>query len=202
MSFAGTTISTVAICLELPELLFIGRIFCSTASGVSFGALILFLQESAPTKLRGLASSLSEVVYLLISVVGMALGMDIILGQKLVYLLAFAMVPSFFSIIIMLPLHESPKYLLLNRKDRDGAIAALCYYQGEKINFEVVLNEMMKEAVNTRSDIKMHQAFMEVFRRSTLRKASIVGILALQVSSTYVTIKERPHLLEEVRRSF
>ncbi|KAI6184558.1 Solute carrier family 2, facilitated glucose transporter member 3 [Aphelenchoides bicaudatus] len=177
MSFGGTVFSTIAICLELPELLFIGRFFCSVASGISFGALILFLQEIAPTNLRGVASSLSECVYLAVSVIGMVLGMDIVLGQKLVYLLGFAMIPAFMSILIMIPLHESPKYLLLNRKDHEAATAAVRYYQGDKINVEVLFNVMMKEAVNVR-DIKMHQAFIEVFRRSTLRKAATIGILA------------------------
>lgn len=87
VSFIGTSITTFAICIKIPELLFVGRLLCSIASGISFGALILFLQESAPTHLRGLASSLSESVYLFISVVGMALGMDIVLGRKLELLL-------------------------------------------------------------------------------------------------------------------
>ena len=75
------------------------------ASGVSFGALILFLQvaavarefllltplvwlqEAAPTALRGSCGFLAEVSLYFAIVVGMASGMDVFFGRQLVALL-------------------------------------------------------------------------------------------------------------------
>jgi hypothetical protein len=111
----------------------------------------------------------------------MAFGMDIVLGRKLEFLLGFAMLPTLLSILIMIPLPETPKYLLMNRKDANVAAKALRYYQGNSIDVEKVLNEMMKEYVNNQVKMTMPKALLEVFIRPSLRKAALVGILALQV---------------------
>lgn len=91
------------------------------------------------------------------------------------------MIPSFLSILILFPLPETPKFLLLHRNNREAAISALKYYHGKNLNLEVLLNEMLKESLHTRPDLSRSAAFLEVFRCETLRKACVIGILALQV---------------------
>lgn len=110
------------------------------------------------------------------------------------------MIPSLLSILVMFFVHETPKFLLMNKKDRDGAIKALKYYQGENVNTELLLNEMLKESVNTQIDMKMTQAFFEVFRRPTLRRATYVGILSLQVSLVIFLLKD--HTFKIFRLSY
>jgi hypothetical protein len=104
------------------------------------------------------------------------------------------MLPSLLSVLIIIPLPESPKHLLLHENDRDGAIKALTYYQGNRVSAEILLNDILKESTNTRVDLKMRQAFVEIFRISSLRKATVIGILALQVSSSLVINKRGAHL--------
>ncbi|KAI6193927.1 MFS domain-containing protein [Aphelenchoides besseyi] len=181
-SLIGASISTSAIVLDTPELLFMGRVVAATSSGVSFGALILFLQETAPTNLRGQCSFLSEVSFLGTNVVGMAFGMNVLLGRDLFLLLAVAMIPVFLGVLIMIPLKETPKHLLIKLKDRKAAAVSVRYYQGDKVNVDRVLNEMLKEESMQKADLmNSWQATAEVFRRPSLRKAVLVGILSLQL---------------------
>lgn len=46
LNFLSSIIFTVTILLEIPEMLFVGRLICSTAASVSFAVLIIFLQVS------------------------------------------------------------------------------------------------------------------------------------------------------------
>ncbi|CAK5024580.1 unnamed protein product [Meloidogyne enterolobii] len=91
---------------------------------------INFLKETTPTQLRGTCSFLSEVSYIAVSVIGMGMGMDLMLGRNLLALVGFGAIPGILSIFIVLPLSESPKFLLLNRNDRKAAIKSLEFYQG------------------------------------------------------------------------
>ncbi|CAD5210842.1 unnamed protein product [Bursaphelenchus okinawaensis] len=181
VSFSSTIISTTSIVTQFPELLFGGRIIAAAASGVSFGALILFLQETTPTNLRGMASFLSETSYLAMNVVGMGMGMDFVLGKQLVYLVGFGIIPGILGILIMLPLKETPKYLLIHLKDKEAAIKALKYYHGKYSNHDLLLAEMMKESSKGAVDMTLTEAVVEVFKQPALRKAAAVGIVALQL---------------------
>ncbi|KAI6196516.1 hypothetical protein M3Y94_01118700 [Aphelenchoides besseyi] len=180
-SLIGASISTSAIVFDTPELLFLGRIVAATSSGVSFGALILFLQETAPTNLRGQCSFLSEVSFLGTNVVGMAFGMNVLLGRDLFLLLAVAVIPVLLGVLIMIPLQETPKHLLIKLKDRKAAAVSVRYYQGDEVDVDAILNEMLKESMQKADLMNSWQATAEVFRRPSLRKAVLVGILSLQL---------------------
>jgi len=49
--------------------------------------------------------------------------------------LGFGAIPGILSIFIVLPLRESPKFLLLNRNDRKAAIKSSEFYQGWIVYF-------------------------------------------------------------------
>ncbi|VDK58511.1 unnamed protein product [Anisakis simplex] len=113
----GVVISIVAVEVPVPELLLVGRAVSSLGSGMSFGTLILFLQETTPTKLRGLTSFLSETIFLAISLTGVGFGIGL--------------APVVLALLITLPLYETPKFLLLNKDNRSAALESLIYYRGE-----------------------------------------------------------------------
>lgn len=56
--------------------------------------------------------------------------MKIVLGKDLVALVAVAVLPCLLSVLFLLPFHETPKFLLLKREDREAAAKALIFYQG------------------------------------------------------------------------
>lgn len=60
----------------------------------------------------------------------MALGMNVFLGTSLLPLVIFGVPIALISVITVLPLKESPKFLLLKRKNRDAALRSLKFYRG------------------------------------------------------------------------
>nr|CAD2145494.1 unnamed protein product [Meloidogyne enterolobii] len=189
ISLLGTLITIAAIFLEIPELLIFGRIFAAVGSGLSFGSLILFIQETTPTQLRGTCSFLSEVSYIAVSVIGMGMGMDLMLGRNLLALVGFGAIPGILSIFIVLPLRESPKFLLLNRNDRKAAIKSLEFYQGKQPDNQAI-NEILKESDNCghkrkegggQHNLSLIKALIQILKQPHLRKAFIIGTLSLQI---------------------
>lgn len=76
---------------------------------------------------------------------------------------------------------ESPKYLLMHADDRVAAEHSLQYYQGNRRDTDLVLNEMLKESLDARMSMKLWEALREVFRQDSSRRAVCVGIMAIQV---------------------
>uniref|UniRef100_A0A1I7ZRX5 MFS domain-containing protein n=1 Tax=Steinernema glaseri TaxID=37863 RepID=A0A1I7ZRX5_9BILA len=94
VSLVGTAVATTSIPLRWPELFFFSRVLASASCGVSFGSLIIFLQETTPTEQRGLTSFLSEVAFVAMDMLGMGFGMDVVLGRYLAALIGFGAIPG------------------------------------------------------------------------------------------------------------
>ncbi|PIO62601.1 hypothetical protein TELCIR_15836, partial [Teladorsagia circumcincta] len=86
-------------------------------------------EEATPTEYRGLTSFLSENTFIATTVMGIGFGMDAVFGNNLPVLTGIAMIPAAISILLILPLRETPKFLLLNRKDRNAAMESLKFYR-------------------------------------------------------------------------
>ncbi|TMS35619.1 hypothetical protein L596_002982 [Steinernema carpocapsae] len=180
VSLIGTLVATSSICLRWPELLFFSRIFASSSCGLSFGSLILFLQETTPTEQRGLTSFLSEVAFIATNVLGMGFGMDVVLGKYLAGLIGVGAIPGVLAILVTLPLKETPKFLLINRNNRKLAMQSLIYYRGDLPDNEKILEEMLKES-DDKIGMPLIKAIKEVFVTQHLRKAFLIGVLSLQI---------------------
>ncbi|XGW12323.1 hypothetical protein V3C99_013212 [Haemonchus contortus] len=182
VAFLGATLAFLSIVLSIPELFFVSRLIGSFSSGVSFGALILFLQEATPTEYRGMTSFLSENTFIATTVMGIGFGMDAVFGNNLPILTGIAMIPAAASVLLVIPLQETPKFLLLNRKDRSAAKESLKYYRGDSPDLDAILDEMMLE-IDDKSSTKqsMLSTVITVLREPHLRTPFFIGCLCLQV---------------------
>ncbi|CAI4232810.1 unnamed protein product [Auanema sp. JU1783] len=181
VALIGSIISMISVIIQVPELFLVSRIVASISSGISFGALILFLQEATPTDYRGMTSFLSETCFIGSTVLGILFGMDIVFGTNLPALTGFSCIPAAIAIIMTIPLKETPKFLLLKKKDRKGALEALEYYQGSKSSNEQMLNEMLLENKDEKASETIFTSIVTVFRESHLRTPFLCGCLCLQV---------------------
>uniref|UniRef100_A0A915DMV7 Major facilitator superfamily (MFS) profile domain-containing protein n=1 Tax=Ditylenchus dipsaci TaxID=166011 RepID=A0A915DMV7_9BILA len=176
----ASVLETASIYFELPELYVMSRIFgaimfCINATGWS-----LIIAEAVPCKLRGTCFFVAGVSFSATVLLGMVFGTDYLLGENLLMLIAFGLLPIIPCCFITLQIKESPKFLLLTRKDREGAKESLLFYQGNETSFEKFEEDTLKEegSASHTSSIKI---IKDLFYERHLRRAIILGVVALQL---------------------
>ncbi|GMR60854.1 hypothetical protein PMAYCL1PPCAC_31049, partial [Pristionchus mayeri] len=187
---AGNVISATLSCLAIPLnlwwLYMASRLLFAVSAAISMNSLILLLQESSPSSLRGTMSFYAEMAFVVTNAVGVVCGMRIVLGENLLLLTGLAIIPAVFSLLIVWPFHESPKFLLLKRKDAEAAKKSLRFYQNaDAEECDRFLSEAEEE---TSKDGKMdNEAPASVFdflRVPHLKKGLLLGILSLQLTTS------------------
>ena len=116
---------------------------------------------------------------------GAVIGLDAVLGSRLA-LLTLATVPVDAATIALcvFVLHESPKYLLITRRDMTAAAAAITFYHGRLADHAPVV-ESYKAEEAAQSDADAPITFVNVMRTRCLRRAVLLGAagFVVQVAS-------------------
>uniref|UniRef100_A0A914WG15 Major facilitator superfamily (MFS) profile domain-containing protein n=1 Tax=Plectus sambesii TaxID=2011161 RepID=A0A914WG15_9BILA len=173
----ATVISLLSLPFLCPELLIVGRIASAIASAVGMCSLILFLQEVAPTAIRGRISSYPELCLTLTNLLGIICGLHNILGENLFVLIGLPIIANLCALLFLAPCPETPKFLLINRKDKVKANESIVFLQGKDINIEKVLEAISAESQDEISSQKT--SLKEVWRTPYLRQALLIGTVAL-----------------------
>uniref|UniRef100_A0AC35G9N6 Major facilitator superfamily (MFS) profile domain-containing protein n=1 Tax=Panagrolaimus sp. PS1159 TaxID=55785 RepID=A0AC35G9N6_9BILA len=151
--FSSNAIMTLAAGIQflgsvfyLPELLIIGRSMAAFVSPLSDASLILYIQESTPVTYRATFSFLGEIGYGLAAVLGMILGMRNVLGDSLSKLLFYSILPGIPFMLFLFFIPETPKFLMIVKKDRSAALKSLEFFQGKKVKMnECLMNLLLKD---------------------------------------------------------
>ena len=130
--------------------------------------------------MRGVCSFLSETAFIAMNVVGMGFGLNVIFGRNLPLLVGLGAIPGVIAILIMFPLKETPKFLLIHKKDKKAAIESLKFYRGESKDYDDVIINILKEC-DEKIDMPIWKALKEVLVQPHLRKALILGTTSLQL---------------------
>ncbi|KAK2915120.1 solute carrier family 2, facilitated glucose transporter member 11 [Channa argus] len=133
------------------EMIIISRVLVGINAGISMNVQPMYFGESAPKHLRG-AISLSSAVFTAFGVVlAQVVGLREMLGSESCwqYLLASNAVPGLIQLVTLPWFPESPRYLLIDRGDKDACINALrCLHGCEVPNSE--LKEILEEQAETK----------------------------------------------------
>uniref|UniRef100_A0A8C5HIH1 Solute carrier family 2, facilitated glucose transporter member 5 n=1 Tax=Gouania willdenowi TaxID=441366 RepID=A0A8C5HIH1_GOUWI len=133
------------------EMIILSRVLVGINAGISMNVQPMYFGESAPKHLRG-AISLSSAVFTAFGVVlGQVVGLREILGSESCwqYLLASNAVPGFIQLVTLPWFPESPRYLLIDRGDKEACINALRRLRGCEVqNSE--LDEILQEQAATK----------------------------------------------------
>ncbi|XP_032899533.1 solute carrier family 2, facilitated glucose transporter member 11-like isoform X2 [Amblyraja radiata] len=128
------------------EMIVIGRFFSGINSGVGFNINPMYLSESAPSKIRGMVALSFAPFTAAGLVVGQTIGLREVLGNDELWplLLATCAVPAFIQLALLPWCPESPRYLLIDRKDKDSCIKALTRLRGND-DITAELDEILEE---------------------------------------------------------
>ncbi|XP_054472802.1 solute carrier family 2, facilitated glucose transporter member 11-like [Anoplopoma fimbria] len=133
------------------EMIIISRILVGINAGISMNVQPMYFGESAPKHLRG-AVSLSSAVFTAFGVVlGQVVGLREILGSEPCwqYLLASNAIPGVIQLLTLPWFPESPRYLLIDRGDKEACINALRRLRGCEVQSSE-LDEILQEQAETK----------------------------------------------------
>lgn len=141
------------------EMLIAARFMVGMNSGVSMNVQPMYFGESAPKHLRG-AVAFSSAVFTAFGIfLGQVIGITALLGSEPLwpYLLASNALPGLLQLLSLPWFPESPRYLLIDRGDREACMRALKRLRGGEapvLEIEEMLQEQEQQkssALNTRS---------------------------------------------------
>lgn len=137
------------------EMIIIARFLVGMNSGVSMNVQPMYFGESAPKHLRG-AVAFSSAVFTAFGIfLGQVVGLTELLGSEPLwpYLLASNALPALVQLLTLPWFPESPRYLLIDRGDREACLQALGRLRGGEapvLEMEELLQEQqMSAAINS-----------------------------------------------------
>uniref|UniRef100_A0A3Q0STF8 Solute carrier family 2, facilitated glucose transporter member 5 n=1 Tax=Amphilophus citrinellus TaxID=61819 RepID=A0A3Q0STF8_AMPCI len=139
------------------EMIIIARFLVGMNSGVSMNVQPMYFGESAPKHLRG-AVAFSSAVFTAFGIfLGQVVGLTELLGTETLwpYLLASNALPALIQLVTLPWFPESPRYLLIDRGDKEACVQALGRLRGGEapvLEMEELLQEQqMSVAINSGS---------------------------------------------------
>lgn len=173
----ASIIQYLSIIFHIPETFVFGRSCTAFCSPLADACLLLYLQEISPLSIRGAASFLCEIGYGAMVVLGMILGMTAVLGNYLDILVLLPVVPLLLSLLFLLYVPETPKFLMIMRGDRESALKSLEFFRGDEKENEQVLDQYEREKFNAMDQERA--SLQEIAVTWNLRQAVYLAISVL-----------------------
>ncbi|KAM7401757.1 hypothetical protein PAMP_017045 [Pampus punctatissimus] len=116
------------------EMLIIGRFIIGVDSGIALSVLPMYLGEISPRHIRGSIGQFNSILICLGVFTGQVLGLPELLGKesRWNYLFSFLAFPAVLQLCVLPFLPESPRYLLMERRDEAAAERAFQRFLGKK----------------------------------------------------------------------
>ncbi|XP_034050321.1 solute carrier family 2, facilitated glucose transporter member 11-like [Thalassophryne amazonica] len=133
--FAGAVLVLTSRLANAFEMIILARFLVGINSGVSMNIQPMYFGESAPKHLRG-AVAFSSAVFTAFGIfLGQVVGLTEVLGTEPLwpYLLASNALPGIIQLLTLPWLPESPRYLLIDRGDRDACVQVLRRLRGGQV---------------------------------------------------------------------
>ncbi|XP_040923201.1 solute carrier family 2, facilitated glucose transporter member 11-like [Toxotes jaculatrix] len=144
--FVGTVLVLMCRMAKSFEMIILARFLVGMNSGVSMNIQPMYFGESAPKHLRG-AVAFSSAVFTAFGIfLGQVVGLTELLGTEPLwpYLLASNALPGLIQLLTLPWFPESPRYLLIDRGDREACVQALGRLRGGEVPV-LEMEEMLQE---------------------------------------------------------
>ncbi|KAF7705175.1 solute carrier family 2, facilitated glucose transporter member 11-like [Silurus meridionalis] len=128
------------------EMIIVARLLVGVNAGVSMNVQPMYFGESAPKAVRGAVAFSSAVFTALGILLGQVIGLTELLGSEALwpYLLASNAVPGLLQLLTLPFFPESPRYLLIDRGDREACSRALTRLRGCNVS-DAEMEEILEE---------------------------------------------------------
>nr|KAI8751737.1 solute carrier family 2; facilitated glucose transporter member 1-like [Biomphalaria glabrata] len=165
------------------EVLIAGHFVAGICCGLNSAVAPLYLVKIAPISLRGFCGTCNQLSITFGFLIGGILGMKLVLGTETFWpiLVASPTIPAIYSLVTLTFCPESPKYLLVNKRDDDAAEAALIWLR-KTSDVSEEMEAMKKERQDLRNSPKF--SVLDLMRTSDWRWPLIICI-ALQMSQQF-----------------
>ncbi|KFQ87965.1 Solute carrier family 2, facilitated glucose transporter member 5, partial [Phoenicopterus ruber ruber] len=149
------------------EMIIIGRLFAGVCGG-KLAFLPMVLNKCAPRKLRGLIAITASTAIAMGKFVGFALGLREVLGVDALWpiLMAANALPALVQLLTLPFFPDSPRYLLIDKKDKEGCIKAVKQLWGDG-DHAAEIDDMMAEQEAIRGE--KAKSVCDLFRDKAVR---------------------------------
>ncbi|XP_054472117.1 solute carrier family 2, facilitated glucose transporter member 9 isoform X2 [Anoplopoma fimbria] len=157
------------------EMLIVGRFIIGIDSGIALSVLPMYLLEITPRHIRGSIGQFNSILICLGVFTGQVMGLPELLGQETrwCYLFSFLVLPAMLQLCVLPFLPESPRYLLIERRDEAGAERAFQRFLGKK-DVSQELEEVHAEA---RAQVNLQKASVLQLLRSPAVRWQLITII-------------------------
>ncbi|XP_004455324.2 solute carrier family 2, facilitated glucose transporter member 3 isoform X1 [Dasypus novemcinctus] len=165
---------------ESVEMLIAGRLVIGVFCGLCTGFVPMYIGEVSPTALRGAFGTLNQLGIVIGILVAQIFGLEVILGSEELWpvLLGFTIIPAVLQSVALPFCPESPRFLLINRKEEENAKQVLQRLWGVQ-DVSQDIHEMKEESARMAQEKKVN--VLELFRAPNYRQPIIISIV-LQLS--------------------
>ncbi|XP_013412015.1 solute carrier family 2, facilitated glucose transporter member 1 [Lingula anatina] len=179
----GTLLEGLCKVTAAPELLIVGRGFVGFNCGMTVGMVSLYITELAPKELRGAIGACHQMATTIGISLAQILGLREMIGGEELWplLVAFCGIPALISLLCLPFCPESPRFLLLNKKDEEAATKALQRLRNHD-DVSADINEMKVEAADAAKRAKF--AYIDLFRHPELRMPVLISVI-IQVAQQW-----------------
>lgn len=165
---------------ESVEMLILGRLVIGLFCGLCTGFVPMYIGEIAPTALRGAFGTLNQLGIVIGILVAQIFGLKFILGTEDLWpvLLGFTILPALLQSAALPFCPESPRFLLINKKEEESAKKILQRLWGTQ-DVAQDIQEMKDESARMAQEKQV--TLLELFRVRSYRQPLMISIM-LQLS--------------------
>ncbi|KAL6032306.1 hypothetical protein STEG23_013532 [Scotinomys teguina] len=162
------------------EMLILGRLIIGIFCGLCTGFVPMYIGEVSPTAYRGAFGTLNQLGIVVGILVAQVFGLSFILGSEELWpaLLGLTIVPAILQCAALPFCPESPRFLLINRREEDRAKEILQRLWGTQ-DVAQEIQEMKDESARMAQEKQV--TVLELFRSSTYHQPLLISIV-LQLS--------------------
>ncbi|XP_063173723.1 solute carrier family 2, facilitated glucose transporter member 5-like [Candoia aspera] len=179
------------------ELLICSRLFVGICAGVAFSVVPMYLAEIAPQNLRGALCMVADLFITFGSLLAEAIGFHGVLGTEEGWplLLSLTGFPALLQLLLLPFFPESPRYLLIQRKQEEEARQAFQKLRGPE-DVEHEMEELKREGLSEKEEEDMD--VLKILLRFPPLRWHIVSIVVLMGGQQLSGINAAQHYTKPI----